>query len=309
MTINEELKNNLLTEFNRNDEINLLKEVHGYISNINEIVDYFSYIVRKQIRETIRLKSKITKTYRKEITIETFFKSFNLTVTFEYNKEKRNHYLGGLHTNSIVKNRNGEWKCIPIIELIIYGVDYYNFDSVFRFLIAHELTHAYDYLQYAKETNENPLYSLIRNNYANLAQNKMNPKNETIFSMANVLYHLNKTERNAYIAQIKQELLNRKTELTDWQTILKLIKTTESYKKFLYLQEQISIFAYDIKDEKTQNELIGYLNNLMQLNFTTYNQLKKYFLTRWLKWKNAYLSKITKIAYDCYIENKGMWIN
>lgn len=48
----------------------------------------------------------------------------------------------------------------------------------------------------------------------------------------------------------------------------------------------------------------------MNKKFTTYNQLKKYYLNRWQKWKNKYLSTASKIVHDIYTQdNKNNWLD
>ena len=51
-------------------------------------------------------------------------------------------------------------------------------------------------------------------------------------------------------------------------------------------------------------------NKKLYASFSSYKQVKKYYLNRWLKWKNKYLSTAAKIAHDIYAsDNKNTWLD
>ena len=156
-------------------------------------------------------------------------------------------------------------------------------------------------MEYAKETGETPFILKSKNNYVNVVNNLKN-KDIDIASSAGILYLLDKIERNAYIGQIRQELIANQDKLTDWQSTFDVVKNSESYKKFLHLEKNVNAIL-SITDKKQQLKFIDALNKMMDKSFTTYNQLQKYYWGRWLKWKKGYLNKITKIAYDVYKNN------
>ena len=174
--------------------------------------------------------------------------------------------------------------------------------------MGHELTHCYNLLQYALKNDKDPWYSIDRNRYFTI-RNNVNFGIGNVSALANILYTLNRMERNAYIAQLKQELLTKKNLIKDNKTAFDLIKNTESYKKFLYLEQQVNVI-FTIIDEDVQKDLIDTLNNIMNTHFTTFKQLKKYFLIRWLKWKKAYFKNASKIAYDIFSStNNSKWLD
>ena len=138
-------------------------------------------------------------------------------------------------------------------------------------------------------------YSTINN--AMFSNNTNNYK-----AIANMLYKLNRMERNAYIAQLKQELLNKKSNLKNTKTTFETIKETESYKKFLSLEDNIKILS-NITDVMTQNEIINAVNTIMGTFFSNYAQVKKYLINRWNKWRKKYIVTASKIAYNIFDEN------
>lgn len=308
MNINKELKHHVILEFKRNN-VPTLNEIHGYIADIDDVIDYFKKIVEQQIIETFFYSDSnesITKHYQDRINFNTFFDYYTLTVTFK--KSPETAYNGGMLPKSIFLNSsNGTWQCNPIINLTIKANNSVNAMKIFSFCIGHELTHCYDLLLYAKENNQDPWYSIDRNKYFSI-KNDLNFGVGNTKAIANILYNLNRMERNAYIAQLKQELLDMKDTMKGSNSIVNAIKSTESYKKFLSLSENMNVIL-TITDEEVQNSLIDDLNHIMNKKFTTYNQLIKYFLNRWRKWKYQYLSQASKIAYDIFKNDKNQWLD
>ena len=312
LSTDNELKHHIITEFARNySSTAVLKEEHGYINNIDSVIEYFKAIVEPQVELVFSdetYEDSASRTYKDKINIKTFFEYYNLRVTFEYSKTTSS-YKGGASPKSVyVHPIKGQWACAPDIELTIIAPNTIKAMKNFSFAIGHELTHCYDLLQYAKETNQDPWYSLNRNRYFDIQKTyTYGIGNEK--AAANILYHLNRTERNAYIAQLKQELLDNKEQIKDSKSAFDAIKNTESYKKFLYLERNINAIM-NLTDTQTQQNLIKYLNGIMNKKLTTYNQLKKYYLNRWQKYKNKYLATASKIVHDIYTQdNKNTWID
>lgn len=310
MSSENELKHHIITEFARNyTSPAVLKEEHGYINNIDAVIEYFKTLVEPQVKLVFgdTPGNSVSKTYKNKININTFFEYYNLDITFEYSKTSS--YKGGAAPKSVyVHPIKGEWVCVPDIELTIIASNGIKAMKNFSFAIGHELTHCYDLLQYAKETNQDPWYSIDRNRYFDIRTKHMyGIGNEK--ASANILYLLNRMERNAYIAQLKQELLNNKEQIKDSKSAFDAVKNTESYKKFLNLEYNMNVIM-NLTDEETQQNLIKYLNDIMHKKFTTYNQLKKYYLNRWQKWKYKYLTTASKIVHDIYTQdNKNTWLD
>lgn len=308
MKINKELEHHVIVEFKRHNTVPvLLKETHGYINDIDDIVEYFKNLVEQQI---IRLysgnKELITKSYDGKINIKTFFKYYKINVTFE--KSEKSDYLCGILPKSIFQSSNGNWECIPEINMTIKAKNSTNAMNIFSFSIGHELTHGYDLLLYAKKTNQDPWYSIDRNRYFNISKEMRLGVGNTQAS-AYILYRLNRMERNAYIAQLKQELLSMKDNIKDAKSAIEAIKKTNSYNKFLDIEKNIGIIL-TIDKKEVQEGLLSDLNNIMNKNFINYNQLVKYYSNRWRKWKQQYLSQASKIAYDIFAsDKKNLWLD
>lgn len=318
MDTNKELENHILTEFLlHNSGPVILNETRGRINNIDEIAKYFVNLVQSQAFKTYKNKGntafkvfknngKTTKTYNGIIDINCFFSKYKITVIFELSDSI--NYNGGIQSNSIFQDVDGKWVCVPCINITVKSNNAINALKTFSIAIGHELTHAYDLLQYALKTGQDPWYSIERNKYIEI-KNAENTLTGNPQAIANMLYHLNRMERNSYIAQLRQELMNMKDEIKDNKSVFEAIKKTTSWAKFIHLEK--NIFAvFNIKNTVLQNEIMQALNDIMEKNFTTYNQVKNYFINRWNKWKKAYLTNASKIAYDVYVEdNGGGWLD
>jgi len=300
MDINTELRNHLICEFlTRKLAPSLLIETRGVINGIDEVIDAFMSVIEQQVESTFNgTNTTISQTYNNEdiiAGIKTFFKEFNIKITTK--RSSKNAVNGGTSPSSI---RLGEdsWYCVPQINIIVEGTNVNTMYKKIQYSIGHELTHCFNLLQYAIQNNKHPMSNINRQHYFDIINSKDNGiGNER--AVASVLYVLNRMERNAYIGQLRQELLSVKNKMTDDKAIFELIKSTESYKKFMYLETQISIFN-EVSNENLQKKIINWVNEMMDKSFTNYNQVKKYLNNRWNKWKKSYLSKATKIAYDIY---------
>lgn len=308
MNINIELKNHLLYEFTINN-YGFLNETRSIVNGIDNTVLMFLNMVSEQIKNT-KTKSTNIYTEKNNFNIKTFFTQFKLKLTITKGEKK---YSGGCDiNNSIIKNSENKWICIPDIELQVQGKNENEIRNVFGFAIGHELTHLYNMLQYAIKNNENGYNNVFdKNKYRNISNTMSNPffeKNTKI--IAQILYTLTRIERNAYIAQLRQELLNQEELITDTNSAYEAIKNTESYKRLLFLEKNINIlFSEDLNNsETTKTNILSTLNKTMNKKFTNFEQVKKYFLRRWLKWKKAYLSRASKIAYDVFLKKyKNNW--
>lgn len=304
MNSDKELENHIICEFLRmNLTPTVLTEERHALSNMTDIVNAFMEAFKGQIRDTFKTKdSKITRVYEGSDIVKglnCFFSEYKIVLTTAVASTTR--YSGGAHPiNSIQGNWKWEdWACVPDINIVAEAKDIRSLSYIISFGIAHELTHCYNLLQYAKKNNRHPWENFADSGYHDFRKAvALGMHNEKVIGQ--ILYTLNRAERNAYIAQIQQELLSRRNEMTDNKAISKIITETEAYKRFKSLENQINSLFCVGNDEELQNEIIGIANKLTGKNFTNYKQLTKYFLNRWLKWKKAFMCNVSKIAYDVF---------
>lgn len=298
---NLELKNHLLFEFNYYNN-NVIKETRGVINGIETVVQSMLEMVSKQLHDTFITHKPTYKKYN-GLGIKTFFNEYILTVSAEISHKMS--YKGEFHYANSFEQKNDKIICKPHIDIQISANSENDLRYAFSFAVGHELTHAYNLYQYAKTYGIDNMKQNVsyQQKYRNIRRG-MNPYVIINYrAVALMLYHLNRMERNAYIAQLKQELLSKKDEIKDSETAFDAIKTTESYKKFLNLENNVNLCLSDEMTTTAQNEITYALNSIMEKKFTNYNQVRNYFSDRWRKWKKAYLIKASKIANDIYQEN------
>lgn len=184
-------------------------------------------------------------------------------------------------------------------------------NRLLNFVFAHELTHGWNLLEYAREHNQHPYYSNIVNGqkYTNIKIGMgIGSKNEKL--MSTLLYRLNRMERNAIIAQIRNELKMKKLGGLSFDEFYKLVYETNAYTKDFKGIENTIGYLNNLKDKNIQNDLIKIFNTIMDKQLTTFNQLIKHLNGRWLKWKKSFLMKASKIAYDVYYEDgENFWMD
>lgn len=298
------LKSHIILEFvhGKTNKDNLL-ETRSVVPNIDIIVNNIFQAVSKQMFETISKKTETIQKYtEKEINLnKAFFNEIDLTVTFKFNTKTR--YKGNFQP--LLSFKNNFFK--PHIQIIVYAFDKEKMYKTFIFTVAHELTHAYNYYQYFRkhgfpESKEDILKAgLVRQQ---IAINSFG--NEQAIGLLN--YKLSKKELNAFLGQLRQELLPYKEKIIDSKSAFFFIKNSESYQKGFCGIEKIIASLINIENIEVQEQIIFFTNMITDRRFTTYNQVKKFYLNRWYKWSKQYLTKASKIAYDVFEENNSLYV-
>lgn len=283
----------------------ILTETRGVVSGLNDVVKYLSGKMSGQIEDTVRLKTEITQIYNGD-DLSSFFNDYLVELTTDYDvSAKKPRYSGGLFTKLSFFDTDDGVLCRPCIRLKITGNDEGKIEDVLSFCLGHELTHAYDMYQYALSRGckagdllTNIEYGQGYTKMFNAVRNNVPMKK----FVGELLYTLNRMERNAYIAQLKQEL--DKAGIYDSGSALKAIKQTSSYGRFIATEQKIKAILHPETSDDVRREIMVYTNELADRSFSNYEQVKKYYVRRWLKWKKKYLSTASKIAHDIYIEHK-----
>lgn len=291
----------------------VLAETRGVVTGLGEVVSFLAESMSGQIKDSIENKTEIIQTYAGKLPDNVssgFFIEYEIEFTACYNtKNSKPTYSGGLITKlSFSEDYDGALICKPFIRLKIAGNSLEKIKNTLLFCLGHEFTHAYDLYQYAVKNNlgseEIMDNVLIQQNYSNILNGYRNGKNAKEKGVSNLLYSLNRMERNAYIAQLKQEIETRKNEIHDSSSALKVIKSTSSYGRLNAIEQNVeALFAPHLTRE-SKEEILSYTNRLTGKNFTNFAQIQKYYLRRWEKWKKKYLSTASKIVYDIYSMNK-----
>ena len=305
-----ELKNHILYEFFSGvpNKENILRESRGVVGGVHETVRDLVNAMSDQVMDAFKGNEPVSKEYssRNVAVGSTFFKNFNISITVQKSDDLR--YRGGLVVdNSFSETTDGKARCHPEINLKIQAKTPEEAMNVLKFALGHELTHAYNIFKYAEK---NGIRLLSRNINTEQGYQKIQTARNSVVNnesaIGTVMYLLNRMERNAYIAQLKQELNEKSDSIVDGNTAMEAIKSTESYKKLSQIASFLDQLRMGELTQTTKIWLTRYTNNVTGKNFTTYEQVLRYFTGRYEKWKKKYMITASKIAYDIYSENHIM---
>lgn len=311
---NRELQNHIIYEFYAGlpNRENILIESRGVVSGLHDIVKAICKEFSDQIWETYSTKEEETRVYSGEVSefgLESFFEDFSITLTTAYGNDK-SRYRGGLSVTKSFSDSEKGVVCSPVISFYVIDNDPSDMARTIAFVIGHELTHAYNFYQYARKNNLTVRQMMVNfddtQRYGDIMATKNSPGLNNERAVGDILYKLNRMERNAYIAQLKQELESNADKITDSNSAWKMVLNSESYKKFKNLEHNFQIlFGPDISNE-AEKQIIYYTNRATGKSFKNYNQVKKFYRGYWETWKKKYLTSASKIAYDVYRDNNPM---
>jgi len=161
-------------------------------------------------------------------------------------------------------------------------------------IIVHELQHAYEDYNRQIKNKENLMTSLLKNNYLKITKYT----DDEIKKQINyILYFSNKIEQNAFIAQLVKQINNEKYNFNSIEEIYNYIKTKSVFKNYIKVLNWIDLYI-NCNDLDIQNNIINYLNNIINNNFNTYNQVIKFLNNKKEKMLNKFNKIIPKIIYN-----------
>lgn len=161
-------------------------------------------------------------------------------------------------------------------EVIIYIYQYENHLNKIKELLMHELTHAYNNYMMLLKGNDGYIKAAKSILYQNIQKDATNDDD---FLLKKALYLLLGYERNAFLAEIKDELSQHKEQIKGPNDALKVLKNSQVYKAYKKLDIEInSFFDYKLSDKrikeietaytkitqekKTANQIFKILRNL-----------------------------------------------
>ena len=312
MGTSSDLKNHILYEFYAGlpNKENILNESRGVVSGLHEVVNAICNDMVKDILKTVSKKGATTKIYSGKVSnygLTSFFDEYMIAVKVSYGEKTT--YSGGLWMRESFLDSADGVVCHPHIDIEITGKDPSTIINTVSFAIGHELTHAYNEFKYARKNGLKA--SDIVSNFIEVqgqsriaASKKSQIQNEK--AIGNFLYLANRMERNAYIAQLKQELETKKNEIEDSKSAWEAVLGTESYKKFKMLERVYRQMLSEELTAETKKQIISYTNKITGRKFNSYGQVKKFCINLWEKWRKKYLTMASKIVYDIFAENNPM---
>lgn len=312
MNIDLELKNHILYEFYAGppNRENILRESRGVVSGLHDVIKRICEPMYDQVRRTVVSGEEEQQTYEGKVSqfgLKTFFEDYSITLSTDTSPKLR--YKGGIQPNLTYKDSPNGVVCTPNI---VYSVSATNPSEMMNQVLAgigHEMIHAYNMYQYARKNNlmASGISDNVEKNqkYYQITATKNLGYSNNERAVGDILYKLNRMERNAYIGELEEELFAKAEEIKDSKSAWKAVTETESYEKFKALEENIDIINSPLPVD-VQESLVKYTNKAVDTGFTNFEQLRKYYTSRWEVWKKKYLVTASKIVHDIFSKNNKM---
>lgn len=310
---NKELKRHIIYEFYAGlpNKENILNESRGVVSGLHKVVTALCNEMESQVLSACAAARHTNEVYSGELKkfgLASFFKEYRISLSVSYD-DADVKYSGGLSIEkSFIDTKNGV-VCLPDINLYVSGNNPSKIMRVISFCLGHELTHAYNLFEYARKnglTTTDISKSYDKQRYMDIIAAKTSPGLQNERAVGHILYNLNRMERNAYIAQLKQELESVADRITDSKSAWHAVLNSESYKKFQNLENNINLILSPDVSDIAKSELIHYTNRTAGKNFKSYEQLQRFYARYWETWKKKYLTMAAKVAYDVFEKHNHM---
>lgn len=258
-----------------------LFEKYGVYDGCKELVDYIlKKVIKKYKQDYITIKCNIKENEIHEFD-NVFFEELIISIKIS------DHISTGGYVNDRDKKLNKEKK-FNYIEFE-FNINKSNFKTDLKSLLYHELTHAYqDFCMVF--SNKDNLYNLLKNqHYDNLLLGKKSYDNiKQIIS--DVLYHINKTEQNAYISELRSELENHKEKIHGPQEALDVIKKSIVYQNIMQAKNILYRLTDDSYSKEVQEKIYNVYRELNECDWSN-NKIKKKLINQ----IDKYISKVEKI--------------
>lgn len=168
--------------------------------------------------------------------------------------------------------------------------------------IMHELQHAYEDYNRAINNKDSIADTALEHGYVKNIVGSYNNVNKNIIS--NLLYYIERFERNAYFAEITGELKNTDDNISSVEDAMKYVESLDVYKLYYETIPRTIDSILVITDRNKQNEVISYFEELSNLKFNSFKQLKNYLKKEKRNIINKLDILIPKIIYANKVNGK-----
>lgn len=161
--------------------------------------------------------------------------------------------------------------------------------------LMHELTHAYEDYNRRIKGKKSITDKALENGYY-LNRSVGNYDNEKKY-LSFIFYYLTDFEINAHLSQLKGELQNCNKHFYNIQEIVDFLKKTDIYRRYSIIKTYIDFFN-NITDKESQTIVFGWISELSELKFRTYQKFLKYINNKYDKLERHMNRFIPKIAFE-----------
>lgn len=299
--LKEDLETHVKLEFQRKD-FNVLNEERGIAPHIDEIINHIVRDFMAQYKaDPTKEKYSIEKVATANSSGLLFFKFITVEITVGDDIVENN---GDYIMSPAPLNDNNKLNLVKIIAFI--NKKHCNERNVST-LIAHELTHAWEDYQ-RKIKGDEPLYDYsTRKNYNGVDIQKGDKA--WVDELRNLIYGLFRTEGNAYIGSVRNDLKYDHKEIIDRKKrgvndFMDLIMFTDAGKHITATKDLVDYFSSQ-KLPESQKLVLDKWNEISDYKFDSYKALARSINFRWQKIYNKFVSVASKAVYDVYTSHVG----
>ena len=302
------LHNHVLFEFGG---LGKLFETHGYYDKITDITDVISHEILHDLLDSNEDPYELRKTYDDMSMfkdINPFFTELKLRVDLKYSSAIKRNKIDASYDpiNSKIQINDGVVSFCPMITISGFCNSKSGVIDEMIYTLGHEFTHAYnDYMVYVKSGHRKRLKDLSDMSKINNAIS--NPNSLIGYMIGAVLYMADQAEKNAFIAQLKNELELYKGDLNSSKDCTHAIMTTNTYQNI----QNVTAFCNKFEEEINQNEkgtdnakilFVDELNRIAEKNFKNFESAFKWFKYQVYEINANFNKKAPKIVHDVYTQ-------
>lgn len=172
-------------------------------------------------------------------------------------------------------------------------------------MISHELTHLYNYKKQVLDKGITSFEDLFKSKEYSMYSQYRNGKNVGDRFIRQCLYLLNGYEKNAFISQMKMEVLKNKKQVESPSDVLDIIKKTNIYKMYNYIYEVVQLFYQHKLDESILKQITDSYNEINNTNKDN-DQIFKELSSKSRKVFNKLTKLMPKICME-YLEHPHIY--
>ena len=280
-----------LDPWDQREKRRVLQERHGYISNLDPILD-------KIWRDILDSNQK-----EGSLFLDSYGLSFISSGTIRYNIDSQLVRMRGSSPDQF-KVQDGK-ACNIEIEVEVGGSFLYVREQNFKVALSHELLHTYEIVRRVVGKKE-PDYIKQRMYYRDAIEYISNPK-KYFQEVGRFLYYDNASERNAYVGELRAELKPYADELGNSTTALERIKEIEVFRRYWGIETYISKLKEEIgRDNEKGLHYLELWNALVPEKYQhgTAKALLQDLEKRWCRFRKKFYTVAGKICFDLYNETK-----
>ena len=293
-------------EFGRSSGI--VFESHGYKDDMSEIVDVFYNVFKDDLWNMKAGTNKhfIYKNMDVFGDMDVFFTGFHFDLYVNLEKGwVKAEATGGYNDESLLKFDGDSIEFVPDFYVSAKGSDVVDMIDAIEKSIAHELTHAYnDYEVFINSGGRLRLGDVFLQGYDSNASKSFSAIRSNV---GDIVYFTDESERNAHIAQIKQELENYDGLMSNSMSMTNAIKSTETYGKLMMTIDMLANIrkALDIDSNATdKNIFLKTVNTITNNKFRTCEQAYNFLKHRVANAQRKFYQQAPKIAMDVFMNKK-----